>query len=104
MFEYVEHPSYMKDFENRVGLCFGITYNEEESEDGFTEHTFELHFDDLDNSKYKNIPSQLSAAFDKYSGEPQMPSYYLYVRQGFNLFQNICANAILRSKLLNLDA
>ena len=57
MFEYVEHPSYMKDFENRKGLCFGISHNEIESEDGFTEHTFEFHFDDLDNSRYKNIPS-----------------------------------------------
>ena len=26
MFDYVEHPEYMDDIEERVGLCFGISY------------------------------------------------------------------------------
>ena len=46
MFDYVEHTEYMKDIENRVGLCFGVSYSEEIYGDGFTEHKFELHFDD----------------------------------------------------------
>ena len=46
MFAYVEHENYMKDIENKVGLCFGVSYSEESDSDGFTEHKFSLHFDD----------------------------------------------------------
>ena len=50
MFDYVRHPEYTQDLQNRVGLCFGLTYSEESSRDedgdGITEHRFELHFDD----------------------------------------------------------
>lgn len=46
MFAYVEHPDYTYDIENRVGLCFGISYSEETSGDGFSEHKFDFHFDD----------------------------------------------------------
>ena len=46
MFAYVEHELYMIDIENRIGLCFGISYSENSDEDGFTEHRFDLHFDD----------------------------------------------------------
>lgn len=46
MFAYVENEDYMTDIENRVGLCFGVSYSEESGGDGFTEHKFELHFDD----------------------------------------------------------
>lgn len=35
---------------------------------------------------------------------PDYQSYYLYVRQGFSLMQNWCANALLRAELRNLDA
>ena len=48
----------MIDINNRVGLCFGISYSEETDGDGFTEHRFELHFEDQDSSRYANIPSQ----------------------------------------------
>ena len=48
----------MVDVENRVGLCFGISYSEEGDGDGFTEHRFELHFDDQELSEYQNIPNQ----------------------------------------------
>ena len=104
MFEYVEHKEYMIDIENRVGLCFGISYSEETSGDGFTEHKFELHFDDQEQSDYANIPSQIQAAHDRFSNVPDFTSYYQYVQQGFNLMQNWCANSILRGKLFNLDA
>jgi len=46
MFAYVEHELYMVDIESRIGLCFGISYSEETDGDGFTEHRFDLHFDD----------------------------------------------------------
>ena len=36
----------MIDLDNRVGLCFGVSYSEETDGDGFTEHEFQLHFDD----------------------------------------------------------
>ena len=104
MFAYVEHPEYMIDINDRVGLCFGISYSEETGGDGFTEHRFELHFDDQDASRYANIPSQLQAAHDRFNEVPDFTSYYQYVRQGFSLMQNWCANAILRAKLYNLDA
>ena len=57
MFDYVRHKEYMRDIENRVGLCFGLSYNENTGGDGFTEHRFELHFDDQEDSRYQNIPS-----------------------------------------------
>lgn len=104
MHDYVRHPEYMMDIKNRIGLCFGITHSEDTDGDGFTEHRFDLHFDDQKTSDYKNIPSQLSAALDKYNDVPDIDSYYLYARQGFNLMQNWCANAILRASLKNLDA
>lgn len=104
MFDYVRHPEYMKDIKERVGLCFGISYSEDTDGDGFTEHRFDLHFDDQETSDYKNIPSQLKAALDKYNDVPDIESYYFYARQGFNLMQNWCANAILRATLKNLDA
>ena len=104
MFDYVEHPEYMKDIKDRVGLCFGITYSEETDGDGFTEYKFELHFDDQEMSKYKNIPSILKSQFNKYNNEPDIDSFYLHTKQGFNMMQNWCANALLRSKLYNLDA
>ena len=104
MFAYVEHPDYMKDFENRKGLCFGISHNEEIDDDGFETHSFDLHFDDQLKSRYRNIPSQLYEAYNPYTASPKLESYNFYVRQGFNLMQNWCANALLRGKLLNLDA
>ena len=39
-----------------------------------------------------------------YADIPDFDSYKRYVRQGFNLMQNWCANAVLRAKLYNLDA
>jgi len=104
MYDYVKHEMYMVDVEKRIGLCFGISYSEETDGDGYTEHRFDLHFDDQEESRYKNVPNQLKAALDRYSDVPDFKSYYEYVRQGFSLMQNWCANAILRSKLLNLDA
>ena len=104
MFEYVKHEDYTQDLQDRVGLCFGLSYSESTDGDGFTEHRFELHFDDQEDSRYKNIPNQLQAALDVYNNVPDFSSYYLYVRQGFSLVQNWCANAVLRAKLLNLDA
>jgi len=104
MYDYVKHEMYMVDVEKRIGLCFGISYSEETDGDGYTEHRFDLHFDDQEESKYKNVPNQLKAALDRYSDVPDFKSYYEYVRQGFSLMQNWCANALLRSKLLNLDA
>ena len=58
MFAYVENKEYMVDINDRVGLCFGISYNEETDGGGFTEHRFELHFEDQDSSRYANIPNQ----------------------------------------------
>ena len=104
MFDYVRHPDYTYDIENRVGLCFGISYSEDTDGDGFTEHRFDLHFDDQKTSDFRNIPNQLQAALDRYNDVPDMDSYFLYARQGFNLMQNWCANAILRATLKNLDA
>ena len=104
MFEYVKHEDYTQDLDNRVGLCFGISYSELSSGDGLTEHRFELHFDDQLDSRYRNIPNQLKTALDPYSDVPDFGSYYLYARQGFSLVQNWCANAVLRSTLFNLDA
>lgn len=46
MMNYVEHELYMVDIENRIGLCFGISHSELTDGDGFTEHRFDLHFDD----------------------------------------------------------
>ena len=41
---------------------------------------------------------------DIFADTPDKDSYFKYVRQGFNLVQNWCANAVLRAKLYNLDA
>ena len=46
MFAYVEHDDYMKDLDERPGLCFGMSYTEDTDGDGFTEHRFDLHFED----------------------------------------------------------
>ena len=85
MFAYVEHEDYMVDVENRVGLCFGISYSEQGDGDGFTEHRFELHFDDQELSEYQNIPNQNQAEYDRFYDIPDLESYLYYVRQGFNL-------------------
>ena len=94
----------MEDIENRVGLCFAMSHSENTDGDGFEEHRFELHFDDQTRSRYQNIPNMLGNALNLNSDVPDFDSYYLYVRQGFNLMQNWCANALMRSKLYNLDA
>jgi len=104
MFSYVEHDLYMIDVENRIGLCFGISYTNTTDPDGYEEHRFEMHFDDQEASRYRNIPSQLNPSVNIYADVPDFDSYYRYVRQGFSLMQNWCANAVLRGKLYNLDA
>ena len=48
MFEYVRHPEYMEDVHEKVGLCFGISYEKGE----YNEHVFNMHFDDQDQSDY----------------------------------------------------
>lgn len=85
MFAYVEHELYMVDIENRLGLCFGISHSEDTDGDGFTEHKFDLHFDDQESSRYRNIPSQLKQGIDIFADTPDFDSYKKYVRQGFNL-------------------
>ena len=81
MFEYVEHPEYMIDIDNRVGLCFGVSYTEEKDGEGdFTEHRFELHFDDQELSKYRNIPSQLEPFLQRFNQQPRVSSYMFYAR------------------------
>ena len=70
----------MIDLDNRVGLCFGVSYSEDTDGDGFTEHEFQLHFDDQDQSRYQNVPNQLRSALDRFNDVPDLSSYYKYVR------------------------
>ena len=91
MFDYVRDPEYMVDVFDKVGLCFGISYEEGE----LNEHTFHMHFDDQDTSGYKNIPNQKNPAVDPFSTALDADSFRHYTRQGFNLMQNWCANVLL---------
>ena len=46
----------------------------------------------------------MNPGLDFFADVPDYQEYSRYVRQGFNLVQNWCANAVLRGKLYNLDA
>jgi ATP-binding cassette, subfamily A (ABC1), member 3 len=98
MFDYVKDPNYMTDSNSWGGLCFGIsmTATGDSTNPNFAEYDFHLHFDDQPKSRYQNIPNQKNPSHDSFQDQIDLNSFSLYTRQGFNLMQNWCANAVLQ--------
>ena len=96
--DYVSSADYEKP--ETLGICAGVSHFMKDE----NSHEFKLHFDDQESVEENNIPSQMRPGSDRFQSSIMREAYYLYTREGYGMFQNWLANAVLRINTGKPDA